>query len=102
MAMGRAVLLALLMGAMSGVAADVQSERQANQPAPSGPLRPAEKSPLASDGTRVFAVAQDGETLLVTPIGSGGTTWQPLARLAGAKVGGLAWSLHRLFASDAN
>ncbi len=56
-------------------------------------------SPLATDGSSVFGVADDRRTLLVNP---GGTTgWQALAvRPAPKQISGLAWCREGLYLAD--
>jgi hypothetical protein len=58
-------------------------------------LRPDPKSPLATDGTRVYAVAVDRQTLIAAEPGK--SEWSRVTTIDGAEIKGLAWAVGRLF-----
>jgi hypothetical protein len=62
-------------------------------------FRLASDSPLATDGTLVYGVADDHRTLLVSPGAS--SPWQPMAlRPSPGRISGLAWIRDGLYVAD--
>jgi hypothetical protein len=62
-------------------------------------VRPAEKSPLASDGLVLYAVGADRRTIVATRIGDG-VSWRPLHSFGRGDIRGLAWFRGVLYVAD--
>jgi hypothetical protein len=63
-------------------------------------LRPSPSSPIAADGTFVYGVGTDGETILATRRSGDGANWEVVVRIPGARLRGMAWLRGRLYATD--
>lgn len=64
-------------------------------PAGSSLYRPDSRSPLATDGQRVYAVAVDRQTIIAGDPGK--ADWVRVAQVPGAQIRGLAWAGGRLY-----
>ena len=58
-------------------------------------VRPDARSPLATDGRLVYAVAEDKRTLIVADPAK--STWTAITTVEGADIRGLAWAENRLY-----
>ena len=58
-------------------------------------VRPDPRSPLATDGRLVYAIAEDKRTLIVADPGK--STWTPITTVQGADIRGLGWADNRLY-----